>query len=657
MTSQNKKARTYEEFKAENKEKFRVLFTSSDDESESEHEDMRLDRHFSVASSSNSAVNNQLPNSSSTPSEIAYHGGKLVDTDGYKSLSSKKGSCQHWTRLCNWWETSKAEIIPKLLLDADIFPQNLQAYLSKPISEVLFAITHLQRAHLLSEYVRSLKPQVKDITHLGGNSIKNYVDAIVRKMRNLENGKTTLSSFYGNWSWNTNNEYSTLRKTIALKVSEEDTLYRGKKKKSRASDSVTSRTWRLLIQKTLHKRDNFRECNDLPNFIKTNAAAVVHIITYFCGCRAQQEIVDICVLDWTDHSDNCIEFEQTSGTKTRKLKSDYTFTDRESTFVFGKFYCDPIRIFLNKRSPNAIDRFFLYSLPSARFEDLFWLTAAMPIGKGPISKAVQSQLNDLIAENLVPPGNYTNTSLRKGLSNTLARAHVPPVLVDCMLGHFCTKRGEAAAGLRATPNLIAYADLYKQAITRKKLALILFNEQLTWFDVDDEDYFHQAYMNFFPSEQKTAQKQPVHQLPTPHNDNSAIFLKSQTSPPIIQPTLESDLDTFEFDFLPCVSPTPRPQTTNTNHVPTFLPGDPPVLQPNAQSDEEWDELIMSLTTPPRLQHQQQTQFQDNFFPQAPQTAHCAQTNNALSFASNIAPTIHIHGGTVNFTFVTGSERK
>jgi len=53
------------------------------------------------------------------------------------------------------------------------------------------------------------------------------VDAIVRKMRNLENGKTTLSSFYRNWSWNTNNEYSTLRKTIALKVSEEDTLYRG----------------------------------------------------------------------------------------------------------------------------------------------------------------------------------------------------------------------------------------------------------------------------------------------------------------------------------------------------------------------------------------------------------------------------------------------
>jgi hypothetical protein len=26
----------------------------------------------------------------------------------------------------------------------------------------------------------------------------------------------------------------------------------------------------------------------LPNFIKTNAVAVVHVITYFCGCRIQQ---------------------------------------------------------------------------------------------------------------------------------------------------------------------------------------------------------------------------------------------------------------------------------------------------------------------------------------------------------------------------------
>jgi hypothetical protein len=68
----------------------------------------------------------------------------------------------------------------------------------------LFATTHLQSAHFLPEYVGSLHPQVKDISHLGGNSVKNYVDAIIRKMKNVENGKATFSSFYGNWSWNTN---------------------------------------------------------------------------------------------------------------------------------------------------------------------------------------------------------------------------------------------------------------------------------------------------------------------------------------------------------------------------------------------------------------------------------------------------------------------
>ena len=65
----------------------------------------------------------------------------------------------------------------------------------------------------------------------------------------------------------------------------------------------------------------------------------------------------------------------------------------------------------------------------------------MPNGKGPISKAVQTQLNDLIAENLVP-------------QETTPAYVPPPVLVDCILGHFCTKRRETAAGLTATPNLI-----------------------------------------------------------------------------------------------------------------------------------------------------------------------------------------------------------
>ena len=43
------------------------------EESESEHEDVLVDRHFSVALSSNSSTNDKPPNLCSPPSDIAYH--------------------------------------------------------------------------------------------------------------------------------------------------------------------------------------------------------------------------------------------------------------------------------------------------------------------------------------------------------------------------------------------------------------------------------------------------------------------------------------------------------------------------------------------------------------------------------------------------------
>ena len=140
-------------------------------------------------------------------------------------------------------------------------------------------------------------PKKENLTHLSGNSIKNYIDAIARKIRVIENQKLTTSSFYGNWSWSTDNQYQILRDTISKKVSKEDKQFRGKKEKSQnLSDSITSRSWRVLINKTLEKRDRFRELGDLPSFIKTNASVCVHIITYFCGCRAQQEVADSVIL-------------------------------------------------------------------------------------------------------------------------------------------------------------------------------------------------------------------------------------------------------------------------------------------------------------------------------------------------------------------------
>ena len=189
----------------------------------------------------------------------------------------------------------------------------------------------------------------------------------------------------------------------------------------------------------------------------------------FCGCRAQKEISDIIVQDFTDISKNCIKFEQSSDFKTRKLGSNFKFIDREGAFILGEEFCEPFRIFLYKRPPNAIDRFFLYDAPSARFEHDIWLSAAKPIGPRPLSLAVGNEISSMISEGIVADGNYSNTSLRKGLSGRLGFAHVPPVLIDLAVGHFNSKSDQSSAAFTSIPNLPMYLSVWKQTLTRKKI--------------------------------------------------------------------------------------------------------------------------------------------------------------------------------------------
>ena len=119
---------------------------------------------------------------------------------------------------------------------------------------------------------------------------------------------------------------------------------------------------------------------DLANFIKTNASLCVHIHTLFCGCRAQDEITNLIVKDFVDHTPNCIEFRLSGDFKTRKLGANFNFIDRESSFIFSEKYCDPFRIFMNFRAPNSIDRFFLYHQPSARLGTKFCFLRQTPLG-------------------------------------------------------------------------------------------------------------------------------------------------------------------------------------------------------------------------------------------------------------------------------------
>ena len=74
-----------------------------------------------------------------------------------------------------------------------------------------------------------------------------------------------------------------------------------------------------------------------------------------------------------------------------------------------------------------MNRFFLDHQPTAHFGTL---SQAKPIGPKPLSKAVEKEISKLVEEGLIASGNYSNTSLRKGLSDALSFLCVPPFIVD-----------------------------------------------------------------------------------------------------------------------------------------------------------------------------------------------------------------------------------
>jgi len=462
---------------------------------------------------------------------------------------------------------------------------------------------------------------------LDGGTIKGYIDAIQRKCWAVERTSRKLSSLYGKWSWKANNEYDIISKTLAHKVDAEDKKYRGKKeKKSMTSDSITLKSWKLLIDRTFQKRDSYQNNNDLANYIKTNASLCVHIHTLFCGCRAQEEISHLIVQDFKDHSPNCIEFKLSGDFKTRKLGANFNFLDRESSFIFSQKYCDPFRIFMYYRPPSAIDRFFLYHQPSARFGNGILLSQSKPIGPKPLAQAVKVEITSLVSDGLIPSGIYSNTSLRKALSDTLSLAHVPPVIVDLAVGHFNSKSGQTSSAFTSTPNLPSYLSLWKQSITRKKIALLLFDPTTTWKDIWDEDHFHSFYKRLFPGDYNSAVAS------TSQNNEEATFLtvspmagKNTPAPPFN--FTDSDLMCFDNEPL---SP--------HGDQPTI-----PLAMSRFDEDSYPDELFLSLLTPPDVHRTQQPVSNQNF----------AQQNIAVNYATTIAPVIHIHGGTVNFHFGAG----
>ena len=147
-------------------------------------------------------------------------------------------------------------------------------------------------------------------------------------------------------------------------------------------------------------------------------------------------------------------------------------------------------------------------------------------------------VHSMVFEGLVPHGMYTNTSLKKGLADRLGYARVPPVLIDLAVGHFSSKNGQASSTFSHTPNLPSYLGMWKQTITRKKIALLLYSHELTWDAIYNEDHFHEAYKNFFPGDFN-------------NNNNNDVFYEfpKNTQHNNTAPDHISLLDSFDFDFI------------------------------------------------------------------------------------------------------------
>ena len=116
---------------------------------------------------------------------------------------------------------------------------------------MVLEVSHLQRAHILAAYIGKLKPAKQNMTHLQGNSLKNYLDAICRRIQQLENSPNAASEKFGNWSIHSHNQYHIVRQVLSQKVTEEHFAYPSKQKKSRVSDSITNRSFKMPIDCTL----------------------------------------------------------------------------------------------------------------------------------------------------------------------------------------------------------------------------------------------------------------------------------------------------------------------------------------------------------------------------------------------------------------------
>ena len=69
------------------------------------------------------------------------------------------------------------------------------------------------------------------------------------------------------------------------------------------------------------------------------------------------------------------------------------------------------------------------------------------VGVNKIGTAISNYANDLIQENCIPSGKYTNTSMRKLMVDRLTDAGCPELLIASAIGHYASNGSSVASGV------------------------------------------------------------------------------------------------------------------------------------------------------------------------------------------------------------------
>ena len=309
----------------------------------------------------------------------------------------------------------------------------------------------------------------------------------MRHIKEIEAESDILFERYGDWSWTKGKVYGIVKealKSYSMHRFSQMTQSVSERKDTSASDSLRLFAFGLIKRQTL----KIAACSQLfRERLLHIQKATVQVIGQFCGSRAISEMNEIKVSDFIEHGLCWFEYRPSGVTKTTKVDSTFTVASRVSSFILGRSNCDLIRSLASHRSLDAPNRLFLRPLNNVLESHELWF-ANQNVGINQISGAIKDYTSNLIENQLIPEGKYTNTSMRKLVVDRLSDAGCPEMLVASAIGHYASNSSSVGAGF-VHKNLVNYSTGVNDVLTRKKIAMLMHNTKLKWRDVEDDETF------------------------------------------------------------------------------------------------------------------------------------------------------------------------